>query len=244
MRLFAIELTGRDPELVADRCWQAGAAGLWEVDAATLRAGVEDDAAVAFRDALRDLDPVDVTETEAVELAGRWSAIEVAGRRIELWVPPTVFGDGHHPTTAACLELLPDAVAPGAEVLDVGCGAGALSIGAAVLGAQVTAIDIDPEAVSATERNAERNDVRVETSSEQLGDIDRRFDSVLANMTSGSLGPLVPDLVRCTVPGGRLLLSGMLADQWPAVRDAAGGTVEAVREREGWVTALVRLFGS
>ena len=240
MRLYAIELTGRDAELVADRCWQAGAAGLWEVDATTLRVGVEDDGAAAFRTAVDDLGPVDVTETEAVELAGRWSAVEVAGRRLELWVPPTVFGDGHHPTTSACLALLPTAVAAGTSVLDVGCGAGALSLGAAVLGARVTAIDIDPEAVAATAGNAERNGVAVETSSRQLVEIDRRFDGVVANMTSGSLGPLVPDLVRCTRPGGWLLLSGMLAEQWPAVRDATGGTLEAVQEHEGWLTALVR----
>ena len=240
MRLFAVELSGRgDAELVADRCWQAGAAGIWEVDAGMLRVGVEDDGAAAFCDALTDLAPVDVTDAEAVVLAGRWASVTFAGRRIELWVPPTVFGDGQHPTTATCLELLPRAVAGGSAVLDVGCGAGALSIGAALLGARVTAIDIDPDAVDATGANAERNGVAVETSSRQLGEVTERFDTVVANMTSGSLHPLVPDLVRCTRPGGLLLVSGMLPDQWPAVEEAIGGELDDLRTAEGWVTALV-----
>ena len=240
MRLFELDLTGRDAELVADRCWSAGAAGLWEVDAVTLRAGVDDDGAVTFMTALADLEPADVTERHAVELAGRWSTVAVAGRELELWVPPTVFGDGHHPTTAACLELMPAAVGPGSSVLDVGCGAGALSLGAAVLGGEVTAIDLDPQAVAATEANAVRNGLEVVTSPARLADVPGRFDAVLANMTSGALLPLVPDLVRVCAPGGALVLSGMLEEQWPAVRAAAGGQVADVRMRDGWLTALTR----
>lgn len=241
MHLIAIELSGRDADLVADRCWVAGAAGLWEVDEATLRAGVEPDALAGFLSAVADLDPVDVTDELAVELAGRSALIPFAGRDIELWVPPTVFGDGHHPTTATCLSLLAGAVEPGRRVLDVGCGIGALSIGAALLGGRVTAIDIDPDAVTATAANAARNDVAVETSALQLAEVAERYDVVLANMTSGSLGPLVPDLVRCTAAGGTLIVSGLLEDQWPAVRDAAGGEVVTVEVVEGWVSATLTL---
>ncbi len=239
MRLVAIDLAGHDPELVADRCWQAGAAGLWEVDHTTLRVGVEDADAGALLAALGDLGPVDVTEVEHVELAGRGSTIEVAGGPVELWVPATIFGDGTHPTTACCLAALPDVVAVGASVLDVGCGAGALSIGAALLGGRVTAIDIDAAAVRTTADNAVRNGVAIEASPHLLGDIDRRYDVVLANLTSGSLVPLVDDLVRCTADGGTLVVSGLLEDQWPVVRAAAGGTVRDVRVVDGWVTAVI-----
>lgn len=242
MHLLAIALAGHDPELVADRCWQAGAAGLWEVDESTLRAGVEDDHVEAFLAQLTDLAPVDVTNTEAVELAGRVSTLLVAGRAVELWVPPTVFGDGNHPTTATCLSLLPELVAVGDRVLDVGCGAGALTVAAAILGGRVTAIDIDPEAVIATAHNAARNGVAVGTSSAGIADMaggGGRFEVVVANLTTGSLAPMVPDLARCTEAGGTLLISGMLEDQWPPLRQGLGGRVAAERIVEGWVTAAV-----
>ncbi len=239
MRLVAVDLAGHDPELVGDRCWQAGASGLWEVDATTLRVGVEEDRVATFLDLLADLGPRDVTDVESVELAGRAAAVPFAGTTIELWVPATVFGDGTHPTTATCLAVLPDAVGVGARVLDVGCGAGALSIAAALLGGRVTAIDLDPVAVATTADNAARNGVAVEPAPRQLSEIVDTFDVVVANMTSGALGPLVDDLVRCTGPGGTLVVSGMLADQWPAVRAAAGGTVREVRTVDGWLTAVI-----
>lgn len=237
MHLIALDLTGRDPELIADRCWMAGAAGIWEVDETTLRAGVEPDDLPGFLAALADLGPIDVTATEAVELAGRSAQVPFAGHDIDLWVPATIFGDGRHPTTATCLELMADHIAPGTTVLDVGCGAGALSVGAALLGARVTALDLDPEAVVTTAANAARNGVSVETVAHALAEIEGRFDVVLANMTSGSLGPLVDDLVRCTAPGGVLVVSGLLEDQWPAISEAIGGVVTEVRSVEGWLSA-------
>lgn len=240
MHLIAVDVAGRDVELVADRCWQAGASGLWEVDAATLRIGVEASALPGFLAALADLWPVDVTDLEAVELAGRRSVIEVAGHDVELWVPPTVFGDGGHPTTATCLAVLPDVVGAGDRVLDVGCGAGALSVAAALLGGRVTAIDLDPDAAGATRANAAGNGVAVEASATPLAEIDPPFDVTVANMTTGALQPLVPDLLRATAPGGSLVVSGMLEGQWPAVRAATGGVVGDVRVVDGWVTATIR----
>ncbi|WP_436793659.1 50S ribosomal protein L11 methyltransferase [Actinospongicola halichondriae] len=239
MRLLAIDTAGHDVELVADRCWQAGAAGLWEVDATTLRAGVEESEVAGFLTALQDLGPVDVTEVEAVELAGRLVVVEMAGHDVELWVPATVFGDAAHPTTSTCLRLLDGLVRPGTTVLDVGSGTGALSIAAAVRGGRVTAIDIDAEAVSATIDNAARNGVSVSATATPLADVVGTFDVVIANMTIGSLAPLVPDLVAHVVAGGTIVVSGLLADQWPAVRDRLGGSVADVRAVDGWVSAVV-----
>ncbi len=241
MRLAAIDLSGRDGELVADRCWQAGAAGIWEVDDSTLRAGVEDADADSFFALLADLDPIDVTEAEAIELAGRSVMVTMAGYEVELWVPATVFGDASHPTTATCLELLAQVAETGDTVLDVGCGTGALSIAAALHGATVTAIDIDVDAVTATLDNAARNGVVVNASDAPLATIVGRFDVVVANMTVGSLRPLLPDLVRRTRAGGTAIVSGLLADQWETVRAGVGGTVVQVREVDGWTSAAVRI---
>ena len=72
------------------------------------------------------------------------------------------FGTGAHPTTAASLELLLGLPADGASFADLGCGAGALAIVAALLGfSPVVAVDVDPASVQATIANAARNGVRV-----------------------------------------------------------------------------------
>jgi ribosomal protein L11 methyltransferase len=244
VRLIAIDLDDHDAELIADRCWQAGAAGLWEVDDRTLRVGVEAQDVDRFVRDVADLGPVDVTDAVAVELAGRDTSVEVAGHRIELHVPPTVFGDGLHPTTATCLALLPEVVRPGSTVLDVGCGAGALAIGTARIGAAVTAIDVDEAAVDATRVNATTNGVELEVSTTPLAEVDDVYDVVLANLTLGDLRPLLPDLVRVTGPGGRLLLSGLLEAQWQEVAVTVAGDVSTMRVVDGWVTAVVRLFES
>lgn len=74
--------------------------------------------------------------------------------------PGRAFGTGAHPTTRLCLELLQELETGSA--LDVGCGSGVLAIAAARLGFDpVVAVDVDPAAVAATRRNADRNGVRV-----------------------------------------------------------------------------------
>ena len=52
--------------------------------------------------------------------------------------PGMAFGTGHHATTALCLEALEQVMENHSEIslLDVGCGSGILSIGAAMLGAE------------------------------------------------------------------------------------------------------------
>ena len=243
MHLVAIDLTGQDPEHVADRCWQAGAAGLWEADEHSWRVGVERAALPGFLAALADLRPVDVTDSDAVELAGRATSVPFHGRAIDLWVPATVFGDGHHPTTRSCLDLLALVVRPGDRVLDVGSGAGALSVAAALLRGDVTAVDIDPEALAATRDNAGRNGVAVTASATTLAHVEGGYDVVVANMTVGALRPLIPALLGHTRPGASVVLSGMLEHQWPDIRSRVGGTVTDRHVDDGWVTARVVLDG-
>lgn len=51
----------------------------------------------------------------------------------------------------------------GARVLELGCGLGLPSIAAAIAGGRVLATDWAPEALDAAQRNAQRNDVRIDT---------------------------------------------------------------------------------
>src|SRR5262249_49666805 len=75
--------------------------------------------------------------------------------------PGRAFGTGGHATTRLCLGLLGELER--GSLLDVGCGSGVLAIAAAKLGyAPVTALDYDPAAIEATQRNAAANGVELD----------------------------------------------------------------------------------
>ncbi|KZZ48496.1 ribosomal protein L11 methyltransferase, partial [Oleiphilus sp. HI0118] len=77
--------------------------------------------------------------------------------------PGLAFGTGTHPTTFLCLEWLDKQTLKGKTVVDFGCGSGILGIAALLLGAErVIAIDIDPQALTATQDNAKRNHLNKE----------------------------------------------------------------------------------
>ncbi len=136
--------------------------------------------------------------------------------------PGLAFGTGTHPTTALCLEWLDAQPPTGARVLDFGCGSGILAIAAARLGAaEVHATDIDPQALEATRDNAERNGVAEQLQiclPQALPSV--QFDLVLANILANPLIDLAEDLAARVVPGGRIVLSGILREQADAVNAA------------------------
>ena len=163
-----------------------------------------------------------------------------AGGRVIRLDPGMAFGTGLHPTTQLCLAALEACVRPGAAVLDVGTGSGILAIGAAGLGAaNVVGIDIDAKAVEIAAANAALNGARLQLRAgtiEAAGDA--VFDVVVANILAGTLIDLAGPLAARVRPGGRLIGSGILADQAPGVAAAfaAAGLVPSGEELSGdWV---------
>jgi ribosomal protein L11 methyltransferase len=153
--------------------------------------------------------------------------------------PGLAFGTGTHPTTALCLEWLDGAIRGGERVFDYGCGSGILALAALKLGAdRACAFDIDPQALHATRENAAKNRLgeRVDVAESAAG-IAGRFDVVLANILSGPLIALAPDLAPRAAPGGALVLAGLLAAQAGEVAQAYRPwfDIAPVAEREGWV---------
>jgi ribosomal protein L11 methyltransferase len=129
--------------------------------------------------------------------------------------PGLAFGTGTHASTALCLEWLDAHLAPGATVIDYGCGSGILGLAAARLGAdQVHAFDIDPQALLATAENAAANglgaQLRVYPDAALLP---AGSDVLLANIIANTLCALAADFATLLRPGGALLLAGILADQ-------------------------------
>ncbi len=129
--------------------------------------------------------------------------------------PGLAFGTGTHPTTALCMEWL-DANPPiDLDVIDFGCGSGILAIAAALLGAKhIEAVDHDPQAVLATNDNAEKNNV-----SDKINALlprqfeDKPANLILANILANPLLELAPRFAELLKPGGQIVLSGILAEQ-------------------------------
>lgn len=156
--------------------------------------------------------------------------------------PGMAFGTGTHATTALCLEALESLLAPDAtsekRVLDFGCGSGILAIAAALLGAKdVRAVDIDPQAVTATRRNATTNAV-ADRICVTLADVDAGadYDVVVANILANPLIELADALTGRLRAGGSLVLSGLLNAQAAPVAAAYAGRVdfEAPTSKDGW----------
>ena len=151
--------------------------------------------------------------------------------------PGLAFGTGTHPTTALCLNWLDRAQVKDKVVIDYGCGSGILAIAAALLGAkQVIGVDIDPQALEATQANAERNGVVIETFLPAVCP-DITADLVIANILAGPLQTLAPTLIALSKPRADIILSGILESQASSVSDAYQTTfeMEASVLKDEWV---------
>lgn len=147
------------------------------------------------------------------------------------------FGTGQHATTAGCLAMLTHMKQQGVIVrncADIGTGTGLLAFAALDLWprALATASDIDAVCVSVVEDNAVTNGVPMGASGGELTmlvadgmahpllEARGPYDLVIANILAGPLISLAPDFARALLPGGHLLLAGLLETQEAQVRAA------------------------
>ena len=151
--------------------------------------------------------------------------------------PGMAFGTGSHPTTRLCLEWLERSVTPGLSVLDYGCGSGILAIASAKLGAgNVLGVDIDLQAIAVATINAERNNVSA-CFADSAQCIKGQFDIVVANILSNPLRALAPAICSHVCPGGKLALSGILAEQSEELLATYAPylALSVADTRDGWV---------
>lgn len=166
------------------------------------------------------------------------------------------FGTGHHETTTGCLMMLDKLRRSGLrfdDVADVGTGTGLLAFAARSLwpAAKVIASDIDPVSIEVTAENAAVNGIPIGRGRGQVeliaaaGLAHRRlrsrlpYDLLIANILAGPLTELAPVFGNAVLPGGSLILSGLLDSQAEGVARAyrrQGMYLADTIMRGGWPT--------
>lgn len=178
---------------------------------------------------MRDTQPV--TVGGRVSLCVAWAEHARAGLPGLVELGPGGFGTGHHVTTRLLLGLLSERIDGGERVLDVGCGSGALGLAALELGAaHAVGVDVKPEAVEASRRNAALNgfERRFEATVDPPDQVAGPFDVVVANIARAGAVALAPQLVAAVDDGGWLAVSGIT----PMQGDAVGGFLRPLAETD------------
>ena len=160
--------------------------------------------------------------------------------------PSMGFGTGHHATTRLCLLALQHEDLAGRTVLDVGTGSGILAIAAARLGAaRAVGIDNDPDAVHAARENLALNPEATGVTFEvaELEAVRLNGDAtggapdiIVANLTGVLLAREGHRILGAVRPGGRIIVSGLLAEERDLVVAALSpATVVAEARADEWV---------
>ncbi|MEO5830776.1 MAG: 50S ribosomal protein L11 methyltransferase [Rhodanobacter sp.] len=161
--------------------------------------------------------------------------------------PGLAFGSGTHPTTALCLEWLDGLDLVGKTITDYGCGSGILAIAALKLGAiSAVGVDNDPQALTASADNAERNGVDSKLALFLPQDVEAAAaDVFIANILAGPLGLLAPTFAAAAKPGAPFAISGILAGQQDELLQRYAEWFENLRvdTREDWVRISGRRRG-
>ena len=191
----------------------------------------------------KDFHPVDAGERFTI--IPPWE--ETRPGRINLVIDPGMaFGTGHHETTRSCIALMEKYAARCAkgDFLDLGTGTGILAIAASKLGCRrVLGIDTDPLAVDAARKNAVINQTPgVDIRGECLSEVSGTFHVIAANLISGVLVELAPELFAHLNNGGIAILAGILSGQEDEVIEAASAaglrTIERYPDGK-WVSLVV-----
>jgi len=182
-------------------------------------------------------------------VAPPWDLPATSERLVLAIEPGRAFGTGHHGTTAGCLTLLETLIAHDlpARALDLGTGSGILAVAAARLGVEeIVACDSDPDAVAATEGNACRNGVAGHVRPLLADAATLAVEPaplVLANLLAAAHRALAGRYRELVVPGGVLVLGGLLDAEADGVADALaahGFAREASVSLEGWTSLALR----
>ncbi len=136
--------------------------------------------------------------------------------------PGLAFGTGTHPTTSLCLTWLEQAELHQKTMIDYGCGSGVLALAALKLGVlHVDAVDIDEQALLATQNNSISNNIPSTQLTVGFPDtLTMPVDLLIANILLTPLIKLLSRFRQLLNERGSLVVSGLLAEQADELIDA------------------------
>jgi ribosomal protein L11 methyltransferase len=166
-----------------------------------------------------------------------WQRPDAIDNKMVLLNPQLAFGTGTHPTTRMCLDWLVNHEVSSSTIIDFGCGSGILSMMAAKLSKQIIyAIDIDQQALLASEENAKLNHcferIKVTDNINKLANT----DILIANILLSPLLELAPQFKTLLPKGGELILTGILNEQAQDIIDhyQAWIGLKIIKQSNGW----------
>jgi ribosomal protein L11 methyltransferase len=166
--------------------------------------------------------------------------------------PGMAFGTGMHPTTRLSLLQIEKFVKSGQSLLDVGTGSGILALAAARMGAcPIDAVDVEPMSIRVARSNLDLNNAG-DAIHLAIGSADwatsqaRKYEVVVANIIARILISMAADLRATMVPGGVLLMSGIIEPKESETRAAFEDLDLEFLERnqtEDWISLAYRAPG-
>jgi ribosomal protein L11 methyltransferase len=192
------------------------------------------------REWMQNYHPIEVTDS--LWICPSWQTPPKPEATNLLLDPGLAFGTGTHPTTFLCMQWLAEQDLKDKTLIDYGCGSGILGITAILLGAKkVIGIDIDPQALIATQDNLKRNHLSAEQFPVFLPDkypkLEEKAHIVVANILAGPLVELSHKLIDLIRPNGMICLSGILQQQASKVEKAYSQNIEfeTASQKDEWV---------
>lgn len=139
----------------------------------------------------------------------------LTGVQHEIVITPKMsFGTGHHATTYSVMQLMREIDFRGKSVFDYGTGTGILAILAEKLGAaEVLAVDYDDWCVENASENTLINSCQnIDIQKDNTAKTNKPYHIVIANINKNIILDNLEYLARAVVPGGEIILSGLLSD--------------------------------
>lgn len=203
---------------------------------------------------------------ERLVVCPSWEEYQPAAGELLLRIEPGgSFGTGQHQTTRLCLELLEQYLTERqqqtgempAELLDLGCGTGILSIGGLLLGvSRAAAVDIEEHSARAAAENAALNDIAPERYQTVWGNILSNpeiltqlkacaghvgYDIIVINIVADVIIEMSSLLHGLLAKSGRVICSGIIENRRAdvlAAMQAQGFQLQAERQDGGWCAML------